>query len=49
MEVIVRELLEEISTPPVLVFNDWDAVEKGFRPFRLYCVASTDGRGATLE
>ena len=49
MGAIVRKLLAELSTPPILVFPDWDAVTDGSRPFRLYCDASIDGFGATLE
>ena len=32
-----------------MVFPDWDAVADNSRPFRLYCDASRDGFGATLE
>ena len=49
MEIIVRELLAELSAPPVLVYPDWDAVADNSRPFLLYCDASVDGFGATLE
>ena len=49
MEAIVRELLAELSTPPVLVYPNRDAVTDNSRPFRLYCDASVDGFGATLE
>ena len=52
METIVRELLAELSTPPVLVYPNWDAVSDISRPFILYCDASdasVDGFGATLE
>ena len=49
MEVIVRDMLAELAVPPVLVFPDWDAVEDGSRPFRVYCDASIDGFGAALE
>ena len=38
-----------LAAPPVLVFSDWDAVEDGSRHFRVYCNASIDGFGATLE
>ena len=48
MESIVRTLLEELSAPLVLV-SDWDAVADNSRPFLLYCDASVDGFGATLE
>ena len=49
MEEIVRTLLAELATPPILVFPDWDAVVDKSRPFRIHCDASTDGLGATLE
>ena len=49
METIVRDLLAELATPPILVFPDWDAVEDGSRPLLLCCDASTDGLGAALE
>ena len=49
METIVRTLLEELSAPPVLVYPDWDAVAENSRPFLLYCDASVDSFGATLE
>ena len=40
LENIVRELLAEKATPPVLVYPKWDAVSEN---------ASVDGFGATLE
>ena len=49
MEEAVRALLAELTTPPILVFPDWNAVIDKSRPFRLHCDASTDGLGATLE
>jgi len=49
MEAIARELLAELSTIPVLVYPNWDAVTDNSRPFLLYCDASVDGFGATLE
>ena len=49
MEDIVRDMLAELAAPPVLIFPDWDAVEEGSRPFRVYCDASIDGFSATLE
>ena len=49
MKTIVRELLTELSTPPVLVYPNGDAVCYNSRPFLLYCHASVDGFGATLE
>ena len=49
MEAIVRELLRELSTPPILVYPNWDAVTDNSRPFLLYCDANVDGFGTTLE
>ena len=49
MEEVVRALLAELATPPILVFPDWDAVIDKSRSFRLHCDASTNGLGATLE
>ncbi len=49
MESIVRGLLADLAAPPVLVYPDWDAVADGSRPFLLYCDASIDGFGGTLE
>ena len=49
MEAIVRDILTELTAAPVLVFPDWDAVEDGSRSFRVYCDASIDGFGSTLE
>ncbi|CAB1097278.1 unnamed protein product [Ectocarpus sp. CCAP 1310/34] len=49
MEQAVRVLLAELANPPVLVYPDWDAVSDGSRPFHLYCDASRDGFGGTLE
>ena len=49
MQVIVHILLEELSAPPVLIYPDWDTVTGISRPFLLYCDASIDGFGATLE
>ena len=49
MEVIARKILEELSAPPVLVYADWDAVADNPRLFLLYCDASIDVFGATLE
>ena len=49
METIVRTLLEELSAPPVLVYPNWNAVADNSRPFLLYCDASVDGFGATLD
>ena len=49
MEKLVRSILAELTTPPVLVFPDWDAVADGSRPFHVYCNACIDGFGAALE
>ena len=49
MEKLVRENLAELTTPPVLVFPDWDAVADGTRPFHVYCDACIDGFGAAFE
>ena len=35
MEKLVREILAELATPPILVFPNWDAVADGSRPFHL--------------
>ena len=48
MEAIVRELIAELSTPPVLVYPNWDDVTDNSRPFLPYCDASVDGFDATL-
>ena len=49
MEKIVREILAELATPPILVFPDWDAVADGSCPFHVYCDDDIDGFGAALE
>ena len=49
MEDTVHVLLAELTTPPILVFPDWDAVVDTSRPFRLDCYASAAGLGASLE
>ena len=49
MEKLVREILAELTTPPVLVFPDWDAVADGTRPFHVYCDACIDRFGGALE
>ena len=49
MEKSVREILAELTTPPVHVFPDWDAVADGTRPFHAYCDACIDGFGVALE
>lgn len=42
-------LFAELSSAPILVFPDWDAVAAGSCPFRIYCDARVAGFGATLE
>ena len=49
MEDNICARLTELTTPPILVFPDWDAVIDKSRPFRLHCDASTAGFGSTLE
>ena len=49
LEATIRAILHELTEPPILVYPDWDAVADDSRPFRLYCDASMDGFGATLE
>ena len=49
LEKLVREILAELTTPPVLVFPDWDAAVDGTRPFYVYCDACVDGFGAAFE
>ena len=36
MERLVGEFLADLTTPPVLVFPDWDTVADGTRPFHVY-------------
>ena len=49
MEKLVREILAELATPPILVFPNWDAVADGSRPFHVYCDAGIDGFDAALR
>ena len=49
MEKIVREQLNTLSKPPILVSLDWPAAENGSRPFRLHTDSSKIGFGCTLE
>ena len=49
MEATICAILHELTEPPTLVYRDWDAVTDNSRPFRLFCDASLDGFGATLE
>ena len=44
-EAIVRELLAELSTPPVFIYSNWDGVTDYSRPFLLYCDVSVDSFG----
>ena len=44
-----KRQLRELVSPPILVYPDWDAVADNSCAFRLYCDASIDGFGATLE
>ena len=39
MEKLVREILAELATPPILVFPNWDAVADSSRPFHVQCGA----------
>ena len=49
MEVIVHEILTELTSPPILVFPDWDTVADGSCRFHVYCDAYIDGFGAAIE
>ena len=49
MEAIVCGMSAELTAPQILVFPDWDAVEDGSRPFRVYCDGNIDGFGGTLR
>ena len=49
MKKLVREILADLTTPPVLVFPGWDAVADGTRPFHAYCDACIDGFGPAFE
>ena len=49
MGAIIRQILDDLGTPPILVDQDRDDVADNSRPFRLYCDASRDGFGATLK
>ena len=49
MRAIVRKLLAELITPPILVYPNRDAITDNSRPFLLYCDANVDGSGASLE
>ena len=49
MEKLVREILGELTTPPVFILPGWDAVADRTRPFHVYCDACINGFGAALE
>ena len=49
MEIIVREIIAELATPPILIFPNLHAVGDGSRSFHAYCDACIDGFGAALE
>ena len=49
MEAIVQGILAEWSTPPVLVYSNWDTVTNNSRPFLLYSDANADGFGVIFE
>ena len=49
METAIREILQVLTKPPLLVYPDFEAVRDGSRKFRLYCDASAADFGATLE
>ena len=49
MEVVVREIISELTAPPILVFSDWHAVANGSRPFHVCYDACIDGFGVALE
>ena len=46
LEKLAREILAGLTTPPVLVFPDWDVVADGSRPFYVCCDACIYGFGA---
>ena len=48
-ERIVRKILEELSTPNVLAFPDFEAAISESRKFRLVADASADGLGVVIE
>ena len=45
----MRERLTIVSTPPTLVYPNWDAVTDSSRPLLSYCDVSVNGIGTTLE
>lgn len=49
MSTLVCTLMNQLLKPPVLAFPDWDTALDGSRKFHLFCDASKDGLGATVE
>ena len=49
MENMLRKILAELATPPILVFPNREAVADGSRPFYVYFDAFFDGFGAAFE
>lgn len=48
MEMVTRNILAKMATPPILVFPNWDAVAEGSHLFHVYCDAGIRGLGAAL-
>ena len=48
-ERVVREMLDELSSPNVLAFTDFEDAISGSRKFRLVADASADGLGVVIE
>ena len=48
-ERIVRDMLDELYSPNVLAFSDFEAANSGLRKFRLITDASADGLGVVIE
>ena len=48
-ECIVRQMLDELSSPNVLAFPDFEAAISGSRKFRLITDASADGLGVVIK
>ena len=49
MGIIVRQILVELASRPILVFPNWDALADGSRPFHVYCNACIAGFGGVFE
>ena len=49
MEKLVREILAELTTSPVLLSRDWDVIADGTRPFHVYCDALSSMGSAPLS